>query len=95
MVSTLKQVAARRGAVVDQQHAVDADARRPQLGHRSGLAFADLGNAVAAGQVEIHVAVAAQDAHRQRRRVAVVQVDPVEGDLLELLVGRVLVRGAR
>ena len=92
MVSTrLEQVAAGRAAVVDQQHAIHADAGRPQLGHRARLSLADLRDAVAAGQVEVHVAVAAQDAHRQRRRLAVVQVDPVEGDLLQLLVGRVLV----
>ena len=78
-----------------QQHPIDADAGRPQLGHRAGLPLADLRDAVAAGQVEIHVAVAAQEADGQRRRLAAVQVDPVEGDLLELLVGRVLVRRAR
>ena len=83
-----------RAAVVHQQHAIDADAGRPQLGHRPGLALADLGNAVAAAQVEVDVAVAAQDAHRQRRRLAAVQVDPVKRDLLQLLVGRVLVRRA-
>ena len=66
-----------------------------QLGDRAGLALADLGDAVAAGQVEVHVAVAAEDADRQRRRLAAVEVDPVEGDLLDLLVGRVDVRGAQ
>ena len=59
-----------RGAVVDQQNAVDADARRPQLGDRPGLPLADVRDAVAAGQVEVHVAVAAEDADRQRRGLA-------------------------
>ena len=78
---------------MDQQGVADAHARRAQLRDRSGLALADLGDAIAAAQVEIHVAVRLRMPHRQRRHLALVHVDPVEGDLLQLLVGRVLVRG--
>ena len=77
-----------------QQHAADADAGGAQLGHRACLPLGRLGNAIAAVQIERHVAILADDVHGQSLRLAAVQIDPVEGDLVELLLGRVLVRCA-
>ena len=65
-----EQVAAGQRVVVDQQHVADADAGRAQFGDRAGLALADLRDAVAAGEVEVEVAAAAEDADGQRRRLA-------------------------
>ena len=76
-----------------QQHVADADARPAKVGHRAGAALAQLGNAVAAAEIEIQVAIGAQNADRQRLRLAVVEIEPVKGDLLDLFVGRIDVRG--
>src|SRR6185437_8278981 len=92
--NALEQIGIHRTAVVNEQYAIDADAGGAQLGHRARLAFADLRNAIAAGQVEIDVALAAENANRQRSGIAAVQTDPVKGDLLHLFVGRVAIRRA-
>ena len=89
----LEQIAAFGRVVVDQQHAIDAHAGLTQLAHRAGLALADLGNTAAAGNIKLHVALASQNANRQRRRLAIEEVEPVKGHLFELLVRRVHVGG--
>ena len=42
------------------QQPANADTGRPKFGDRLRFAFADLGNAAAAGQVEMHFTVATQ-----------------------------------
>ena len=53
------------------------------------------GDAVAAAKVEVDVAAAAEQPHGQRAGLAAVQIDPVQGDGIELDFGAVQVRGAR
>ena len=89
----LEQVAALGGAGVDQHRAADPDAGRAQFFDRAGLAFADSRDSVAAAEIEIHVALPAEHADRQRRHLPFADVHPIEGELLQLLVGGELVRG--
>ena len=76
---------------MEQKDPVDPFASGPQFSDGARLAFADLGDAVAARQIEVNVATVADDPDRQRGRRAVVQADPVKGDLIQLLLGGVLV----
>lgn len=83
----LEKVAAVGRAIMDQQHPIDADPRLPQLRDRSGLSFADLGDAAAALQVEMHIPICTQDADGQPLRLPPMQTAPVQGDLVQLLLG--------
>src|SRR5262249_15919732 len=90
----LKQVPAAAAPFLYQQYPIHADTGGAELGNRSGLALADLGNAAAAGQIQMNVAIPAENANGQGRLLVFVHADPVKGDLLELLIGGVLVGSA-
>src|SRR5262249_36145818 len=86
-----KQVAATGRAVVEQQNPAHADSCCPEFRYALGPPLANTRDAVAAADVQVHVAVAAEDADRQRSHISAVDHQPVELDFLELFVGRVFV----
>src|SRR5262249_18368407 len=57
---SLKDIAAESGVAGKEQAATDAAARGAPLAPRARLPLADLGNAVAAAEIEMDVAVASQ-----------------------------------
>jgi hypothetical protein len=91
----LKQVVSRRTAIVHEQHAVRTHSGCPKFCHTPGAAFADLWNAVASRQVKVEIPIAADDPHRQRRRLAAMDAHPIESHLVKLVLGCVFVGGSQ